>query len=135
MRTLIALVIASTALVAAPVPKELRNPAKTMVGKWVITGSVFWGREKPVHLGELWVYGADGSMTRSGHPASGRFEIRPDGVDVWFDVDPASDPWCARTEFEGDIMKVAYTTDRAVRPTDCRSIGERTVWTFQRVKE
>ncbi len=106
MRTLAALVfLAISSAPAAPVPKELRKP--TMVGKWVITGSVVWGQDKPVHLGELWEYGADGIMTQSGHPPSGRFVIRPDGVDAWFDGDPTR--WLGRLEMEGDTMKHAYS--------------------------
>ena len=116
---------------AAPVPKELRKP--TMVGKWVIVESVVWGREKPIHLGELWEYGADGSMTRSGHPASGRFEVRPGGVDIWFDGDPTR--CLARTEFEGDMMKLAFPIDQAVRATDCAPANNRAVWTLKRIKE
>ena len=130
MRPLISLVFASTALVAAPVPKELRRAS--IVGTWEITGMMIGDTKTVDSHGQRWYFANDGGFKNHGYP-SGRYVVRPDGIDFWFGN--AATLWPALTKLDGDTLKVAFPKNQAVRATDFVPANNNVIYTFRRVKE
>ncbi len=145
MRTLAILVLASAAVVAAPVPKEVAK-RPPLEGTWRITGKDCRGIAHTISDGQRWEFGAASlkihPQTVVNDPAfvqtcQGTYALDPGGRIGEFDF---FDTGSLGTSpglyaFEGASLKICFVIGAGRRPVDLKPGTDKVICTFDRVKE
>lgn len=142
MLAAIALLVIPSTLLAAPVPKEVKNEARTE-GTWQLESLMAFGRPEGIGGAQHWTLDAEGDV--SAHqgpvpPANGikdfrlGFEPKTKAVDCIYASGPNA-PYPGMYELTGDTLKVCCNLKgTGVRPTSVDAGPDVYLWTFNRVK-
>ena len=140
MRLLAAMLFAFATLpiVAAPVPKEVRNEGK-LEGTWKVEALSTNGQEAG-QKGTFWTIDAEGMLTLHGAPKppeansqiTFKYDTRTKAIDYTSIAGNRNYP--GLYELKGDTLKLCFTLTDQTRPKAVEAGPDLNLWTFSRVK-
>ncbi len=140
MRALAILLLFAPALVAAPVPKELRKELK-IEGIWEMVSINSYGREHKFKRGLHWSFDEKGNMTSGGDigiapiKSSLQFEFHRDDKTVEYRFGDGLRVCPGLFEMEGDTLIICCNLKaKGERPKAIGTGPENYVWTMRRAR-
>ena len=138
----VALLLATTAGLAAPVPKEVRK-CDSLNGVWEVTSIEIFGRPGAIPMKQRWKIENNAITVEQSVPnAAARF-LPPIAIKVNGAAKPpsldyntgAAMPRAAIYEVDGDTLKIMMNMRGAERPKDMKPDDSSVLYVFKRVKE